>query len=115
MAGEFAKQRPEATVKAGRIYVPAEGYGAIFDHPRGNPKAPTWQGDLKIGGRLYRVNGWSRMTKSGPMISLRLDAAIARHIPRRERVSADSRETRDVPADYNNPEAWRKRDDPEPF
>lgn len=53
-------------------YQPKDGHGALFPNDKGdNPARPDYRGDVMIGGVLYELAGWKKMTsKNTPMLSL---------------------------------------------
>lgn len=52
-----------------------EGQGSLFgNNKKTKDTQPDWKGSIKIGGKVYRIAGWTRQGKSGePFYSLQVD------------------------------------------
>jgi len=48
-----------------------DGNGGLFVNDKGdNPNRPDFRGDIKVGGKLYRLSGWKKAGAKGTYISL---------------------------------------------
>lgn len=57
-------------------YEPRDGTGALFLNDKGdNANRPDYRGDVMVGGVLYELAGWKKMTsRDTPMLSLAIKA-----------------------------------------
>ena len=57
-----------------------EGFGSFFQNDKkGNEKAPDYKGEVMIGGNVYTLSGWKKLTsKSDPMLSLKAEVKAPR-------------------------------------
>jgi hypothetical protein len=47
-------------------YEQKESYGALFKNDtKGNANAPAYKGDIMLGGNLWEISAWVKLTKAG--------------------------------------------------
>ena len=55
-------------------FVLNDGQGTLFvADKKGNEKRPDREGELNLGGTMYRVSGWLKEGKNGPWLSLKVE------------------------------------------
>ena len=80
-----------------------EGSGVLYtNHNRGHEKAPFFTGELKMDGdyrqgETIKLSGWNYQTKSGQLISLKINHPIPKEGKQEQYPKVISRDDEDVP------------------
>jgi hypothetical protein len=55
-----------------------EGQGSLFRTDKADGNAPDFAGDILIGGKLHKINGWIKQNRDGPSYQSVSSAVMSR-------------------------------------